>query len=92
MNNLRVNDFVKIRRTDDITSKEDLVGLIGKITGEDCDDNYEVYVEEKPYWFRSDSLELVEDKRISLYDVLYYVQLYKNDPVITMQKIVNYCV
>ncbi len=92
MNNLQLNDFVKIRRTDDITSNENLIGFIGKITGKDCNNDYEVYISSKPYWFRNSSLELVKDRRISLCDVLYYIQLYKHDHMIAMQKIVDYCV
>lgn len=88
-NYFKVGDWVKIRRTDDITSNTDLVDNIGLITDEDCSNDYEISIGGRYYWFRKDSLELVEDKDVSLYDVLRYIQLFRDDPLTGMKLIVN---
>ena len=88
-NYFEVGDWVKIRRTDDITLNTDLVDNIGLITDEDCSNDYEVSIGDRHYWFRKDSLELVENKDVSLYDVLRYIQLFRNDLLTGMKLIVN---
>ena len=88
-NYFEVGDWVKIRRTDDITSNMDLVDTIGLITDEDCNNDYEVGIGDRHYWFRKDSLELVEDRDVSLYNVLRYIQLFRGDLLTAMKLIVN---